>query len=87
MGGYSSADMPFSYAIWLLHPCKVHSNGILWMLGICLQQGRKDKLCIAFGAVALLFQPFFKIALGRGMWNIVDVIVAVALLILWYKHK
>lgn len=47
----------------------------------------KTNYALAFGAVALLFQPFFKIALGRGMWNIVDVIVAVALLILWYKHK
>lgn len=34
-----------------------------------------------FGALALLFQPFFKIALGRELWNIVDVIVAIGLLI------
>ena len=47
----------------------------------------KTNYAIAFGSVALLFQPFFKTALGREMWNIVDVIVAVALLILWYKHK
>ena len=30
-------------------------------------------------ALALLFQPFFKIALGRVLWNVVDVIVAVGL--------
>ena len=47
----------------------------------------KNNYAIISGAVALLFQPFFKIALGRGMWNVVDVIVAVTLLILWYKHK
>jgi hypothetical protein len=28
----------------------------------------------------LLFQPFFKIALGREIWNIVDVIVGLGLL-------
>ena len=27
-------------------------------------------------AIAILFQPFFKIALGRTLWNIVDVVVA-----------
>lgn len=32
-------------------------------------------------ALAILFQPFFKIALGREIWNIVDVLVGVGLLI------
>jgi hypothetical protein len=43
-------------------------------------QGREAELLI-YGGLALLFQPFFKIALGREMWNIVDVIVAIGLLI------
>ena len=34
-----------------------------------------------YGALALLFQPFFKIALGRTLWNVVDVGVAVFLII------
>jgi uncharacterized membrane protein YqaE (UPF0057 family) len=34
-----------------------------------------------------LFLPFIKIALGRVMWNIVDVIVAVLLIVLWVKEK
>ena len=42
---------------------------------------------IIFGGLALLFQPFFKIALGRTTWNIVDVIVAGILLWMWYKDK
>lgn len=41
----------------------------------------------AFGALALLFQPFVKIALGRTMWNIVDVVVAIMLIVFWYKEK
>ena len=32
-------------------------------------------------ALAILFQPFYKIALGREIWNMVDVLVGVALLI------
>lgn len=42
---------------------------------------------ILFGALALLFQPFFKIALGRTLWNIVDVVVAVGLLLTMNKKN
>ena len=39
-------------------------------------------LGFAFVALALLFQPFFKVALGRTLWNVVDVIVAIGLIYL-----
>ena len=42
-------------------------------------KSKKDGLGFTFAALALLFQPFFKIALGRTIWNIVDVIVAIGL--------
>ena len=42
-------------------------------------QGRQTEMII-YGGLALLFQPFFKVALGRQMWNIVDVIVGLGLL-------
>ena len=38
---------------------------------------KQDKLGFAFAALALLFQPFLKITLGRAIWNIVDVMVAI----------
>lgn len=44
------------------------------------QQGQQTEMII-YGGLALLFQPFFKIALGRQMWNIVDVVVGIGLLI------
>jgi hypothetical protein len=44
------------------------------------QQGRQAEMII-FGALALLFQPLFKIALGRQLWNLVDVIVGLGLLL------
>lgn len=50
----------------------------------------KKELAITFGALALLFQPFIKIALGRTIWNIVDVVAAILLIILFfteYKKK
>lgn len=51
------------------------------------KQGNKITTVIIYAALALLFQPFFKIALGRELWNIVDVVVAVALLITIFKNK
>lgn len=42
----------------------------------------KVSLAIIFCGLCLLFQPFFKIALGRTIWNIVDVIVAIVLIYL-----
>lgn len=44
-------------------------------------------LGILFGALALLFQPFFKVALGRTIWNVVDVVVAVLLIALIIMRK
>lgn len=45
---------------------------------------RKEWLVYTCGTLALLFQPFYKIALGRTVWNIVDVIVAIGLIILFF---
>lgn len=50
-------------------------------------QSKKDTEVIIFAGLAILFQPFFKIALGRGMWNIVDLVVAIGLIISVMKNK
>lgn len=50
-------------------------------------QLNKEAMAVLFAALAILFQPFFKIALGRLMWNVVDVVVAILLLFLWYDSK
>ena len=42
---------------------------------------QKITYAIFFGSLSVLFQPFMKIALGRTIWNAVDVTVAVILLI------
>ncbi len=49
---------------------------------------KREKEMIIYIILAVLFQPLFKIALGRELWNIVDVIVGVGLLIsLFTKNK
>ena len=42
---------------------------------------RNIPLVIVFVALAFLFQPLAKISLGRQLWNIVDVVVAVGLVV------
>ena len=44
----------------------------------------KISLAITFGGLCLLFQPFIKVALGRVMWNVVDVVVAIGLVVLCF---
>ena len=39
-----------------------------------------------YGGLALLFQPLFKIALGREIWNVVDVVVGIGLLLTLMKN-
>ena len=48
---------------------------------------KKNGLAVTFGALALLFQPFVKVALGRTMWNVVDVVVAILLIALWWRER
>lgn len=51
------------------------------------QENKKTELII-YVSLALLFQPFIKISLGRDLWNIIDVIIAVALISsLFVKNK
>lgn len=71
------ADMPYGYYQF------VRFAGLLGFALLAYkahEQGRQTEMII-YGGLALLFQPFFKIALDRQMWNIVDVVVGVGLLI------
>ena len=43
------------------------------------EQGMNTEMVI-YGSLALLFQPFFKIAFGREIWNILDVFVGIGLI-------
>jgi hypothetical protein len=71
------ADMPYGYYQF------VRFAGLLGFVLLSYkahEQGRQTEMII-YGGLALLFQPFFKIALGRQIWNIVDVVVGIGLLI------
>lgn len=44
------------------------------------EKGKMQEVII-FGVLLLLFQPIYKIYLGRVIWNIVDVVVAIYLIV------
>lgn len=44
-------------------------------------------LAITAGAIALLFQPFFKFTLDKYIWNIVDVALAISLVVLAWRYR
>ena len=54
---------------------------------LCYEANKKNE-SIIYIALALLFQPFIKVALGRFVWNVVDVVVAIGLICsLGYKKR
>ena len=48
---------------------------------------KKSFAAWVFVILAVLFQPIYKIVLGRGIWNVVDVIVAVFLIALYVVER
>ena len=48
---------------------------------------KNEKLAIVFLSLAILFQPLLPIHLGRTLWNIIDVIVAIFLVVLYFKEN
>lgn len=49
------------------------------VLAIRANEAKNQAEVFIYVALAIIFQPFLKIALGRTIWNIVDVVVSVAL--------
>jgi len=42
---------------------------------------QENTITIAYVGLAILFQPLLKISLGRELWNIVDLIVGIGLIV------
>ena len=77
------ASMPYGYYMFVRFVAMVAFAVIAYEYA----EKQNTKLVVTFGALALLFQPFLKIALGRAMWNIVDVAVAILLVVLYVRER
>lgn len=61
----------------------IRFGGLILFSFYCYQEivnGNTFK-AIVYGCLAVLFQPFEKMYLGRSLWNIVDTLVAIFLII------
>lgn len=77
------APMPYGYYSFI----RVSALVVFGVLAYKYYNEKKEMLAWTFGFLAVLFQPFAKVALGRVVWNIVDVIVAIGLLILFFYER
>lgn len=75
--------MPYGYYQFIRFAAMI---GFAYLAFLADIQNNKNEVFIYIG-LALLFQPFIKIALGRTIWNIVDVIVGFGLLLTIFRVK
>ncbi|MBR1668170.1 MAG: hypothetical protein IJ693_07815 [Bacteroidaceae bacterium] len=75
--------MPYGYYTFV----RFVSMGAFGVMTYQYIQKKQMAWAVTFGILALLFQPFIKIALGRTIWNVADVIAAVLLIAVWIKEK
>lgn len=76
-------DMPYGYYQFIRF---IALMGFGFLAFKANDDGFKNEAFIYVG-LALLFQPFFKIALGRTLWNVVDVVVGIGLLITLFNFN
>jgi hypothetical protein len=76
-------DMPYGYYQF------VRFTALIGFVVLAYQANQKKKQTetIVYGVLALLFQPFFKVSLGRDIWNVLDVILGIGLLLSLFKKK
>lgn len=55
--------------------------GFAWLAWLEEEKSPRNIIFVLFIASAILINPLFKIALGRSIWNIIDVIWALFLLL------
>lgn len=71
------AKMPYGYFQFVRFAALVGFT----ILAYYANESNKKLAVIIYISLAILFQPLIKTALGRNLWNIIDVVVGMALLV------
>jgi hypothetical protein len=74
-------EMPYGYYQFVRFAAMI---GFTYLAFLANKQNNEVFIYIG---LALLFQPFVKIALGRTIWNIVDLVVGVGLIASLFQSK
>ena len=70
-------DMPYGFYQLVRFAAMI---GFAYLAYSANEQTNKNEVFV-YIALAILFQPIIKIALGRTIWNIVDVVVGIGLVL------
>jgi hypothetical protein len=71
------ADMPYGYFQFVRFAALI----VFGILAFEASEKGNQNGFLVYLAFAILFQPFIKISLGRELWNAVDVITGIGLII------
>lgn len=77
------ADMPYGYYQFVRFIAMI---AFAYLAFLASQDQRNNEMFIFIG-LAILFQPLIKISLGRTLWNIVDVLVGIGLIVSIFRKK
>ena len=77
------APMPYGYFMLV----RLVATIVFGLMAYRYYQSGKSNVAYVLGVLALLFQPMYKIALGRTVWNVVDVLVAIFLIVLFFIER
>ena len=70
-------NMPYGYYQFVRYLAMVSFAHLAYTSN---EQNNKNEVFV-YIVLAILFQPFLKIALGKEIWNFIDVIVSIGLLL------
>ena len=76
-------DFPYYYYQFV----RIVATIVFAYLAFTANEQQSKNNVVIYIADAILFQPFAKIAFGRTIWNIVDIVVATELLLSILKQK
>nr|WP_298657213.1 DUF6804 family protein [uncultured Flavobacterium sp.] len=75
--------MPYGYYQFVRFLAMI---GFVYLAYNANEQKNKNEMFV-YIALAILFQPLIKLALGRAVWNIVDLCVGIGLILSVFYNK
>ncbi len=77
------ADMPYGYFQFI----RIAATIFFVLAAMEEFNAENTQIGYVFIGLAILFQPLFKIALGRELWNAVDILVGIGLVVYGLSKK
>ncbi len=76
-------NMPYGYYQFVRFASMI---GFAYLAYSANERSNKNEVFV-YITLAILFQPFIKLALGRTIWNIIDLVVGIGLIMSLFQSK